>query len=508
MHITAAHPGTLVTFLAAYLCAAAHAGDSVRRYGEGTPGSGNIAPTLWVNSTPRPGNLGFRLHVERALGGTWGFPYVAANRDDVTVAGIRFLIDPRTASYGGAYFLSGQGNGGGAGNIPLPLPNVPELVNAQLHVQVFTLDDFAPNPFGIAATAGLSVRPTLAAQLLVARSVAGAPDPQTAIDLENNTVVDYDRAQFDDSTGMVYVQHGFAALQLDPPSGRLRAFSTETFPPTWRSNAALSDQGLAQHIVLTPDASRAYVLYTGAPGTSPPIGTYDARIGASFGQPWAGRSLRLENVADPQGMVFTPDSEVAFVASLGAARGGAGSIKRIDVHPTSPTFHQVTGELDFAGRLVTDLAASGDGRTLFVALPALVGPSEIAVIDVATFTPRDMDPGTPGTQNLGAELSVPRTPLPAFLGRLLADPRGQELFAATFGGVARVHVDSDSPHFRRVSNITANISPGQLVVALALSDAADRLYAATTLHVAEFDTAQLVPLRAWAISGANALALR
>src|SRR5690606_26149008 len=108
----------------------------------------------------------------------------------------------------------------------------------------------------------------------------------------------------------------------------------------------------------------------------------------------------------------------------------------------------------------------------------------------------------------GGETSVPRTPLPAVLGSCIADPRGEELFCASLGAVVRAHVAEDSPAFRRVTTLAANLAPAQLVQHLALSDAGERLYVATDVHVVEFDTARLTSPRAWPIVGATGLALR
>src|SRR5688572_5859010 len=330
------------------------AGDSVRRYGAPTPGSGNIAPTIWVNGTPRPGDTGFRLRLERALGGTWAFPFLATRPADSLHGGVRFLVDTTVAVYGGAYFLPGQGDGGGSGDVPLPLPNNPGLIGQPVYVQAFTLDDFAANPLGFAATSGIALVPALPAELLLARSVPGTPDPQTAIDLATSAIVDYDRTHFDEGSGITYAAGGAAVLQPDAASGRLRAFDTTTFPPTWRGNTALSSFGYPQSIVPTPDGTRAYVLYTGDLGSSPPIVAHDARAGAGLGQTWPGAPIQLEQVADPRGIVFTPDSRIAFVAALGPLSGATGSLTRIDVDPVSPRFHQATGRIEFAGRLAAD----------------------------------------------------------------------------------------------------------------------------------------------------------
>ncbi len=505
------HPSlirALPTVGALFFVASGVAGDNVRRYGAGTPGSGNVVPTVWVNTTPRPGDVNFSLRVERTLGGTWAIPLVSTAPANINFGGVRLLVDPARASQAGAFFLPGQGNGGGSGDIPMPIANNPGLIGVTTYVQVFTLDDFAPNPAGFGASTGLALTVAMSAQLLVSRAVSGSPDPQTAIDLPMNAVVDYDRSLFDDCSGVILAGGGTAALQLDPVTSRLRAFDTTTFPPVWRSNTALSTEGHPDQIVATPDGTRAYVLYTAALGTSPPIVAHDARIGSSFGQLWPGSPIRLEQIADPRGMVFTPDSRTAFVASLAGLNGAGGSVRRIDVQPGSGLFHQETGQIEFSGYLAADVAIAADGSTLYVPLVNASGLSELAVVDVATFVARDMDLGAPGVQNLGGELSRPRTALPSLLAKTVVDPRGEEVYCATVGGVVRVNVASESPLFRRVTMLNASIAPNQFVTVLALTDAADRLYAATNWKIVEFDTRVGTALRMWGISGTTGLALR
>jgi len=483
------------------------AGDGVRRYGTGTPGSGNIEPTIWVNQTPRPGTPGFKLRIERALGGTWAFPFVSQRSADFQYRGIRFLVDTTSTVYYGAYFLPGQGDGGGRGEVPLPLANNRELIGQPIYVQAFTLDDFAPNPLGFGATAGLRLEVELPGQLLVTRASPAQPDPQTAIDLDGGTAADFEPAQIDDGRGAAYVQAGTVALALDPVAGRLRTYDASTFPPRWTGNSALVGDGQPAAIATTPDGSRAYVLHTGDAGTSPPIVAYDVRAGTSFGRAWPGPSIRLEQVADPVGVVFTPDSATAFLVAAGPRSGGDASLTRIDVDPRSATFHQGSGELTFPGRQAGGVAIAVAGDVVYVALDAAAG-AQIAVIDVASFQEIDMDPGAPGVQALGAEVSVPRTPLPSQLGPLLVDPRGGVLYAATLGALIRVDVAPNSPTFRNVSRIDDKVDPAEPVVALALADAGEALYAATASVVVEFDPLTGRATRDWVLTDVVDLVLR
>ncbi|MEZ5963725.1 MAG: hypothetical protein R3F56_07750 [Planctomycetota bacterium] len=488
------------------LTLAPRAGDGVRRYGAGSPGSGNVEPTLWVSETPRPGNRAFKLRVERSLGGTWAFPFLSQQDADFVYGGVRFLLDTRSAIYYGAFFLPGQGNGGGQGDIPLPLPNNRELIGQPLFLQAFTLDDFAPNPLGFGATAGLQIEVSLSAELLVTRATASRPSPQTAIDLNTRASVDFDAAQIDAGRGVAFVQDGRVALALDAAAGRLRAYDATSFPPVWTGNAALVGDAEPTRIVTTPDNSRAYVLHVGDAGSSPPILAYDVRANASFGQVWPGPAIRLEQVADACAMVFAHDSATAFVLAAGPASGGDARLARVDLRPSSPTFHQSTDELAFAGREAKGLALSPDGATLFVALQTATG-TEVAVVDVETFGERDMDPGTPGVQALGAEQSVPRTPLPSQLGRVVADPRGEWLYGATTGGIVRVDVQPTSPTFRRVVRIDDKLA-SDAVIALALAPAGEKLYAATRDLVVEYDTVTLLATWDWTPSGVVDITVR
>jgi hypothetical protein len=483
------------------------AGDSVRRYGGPTPGSGGIAPTVWVNAVPRPGDPGFKLVVERTLGGTWAFPFVAPRAADFTHAGLRLLIDPSVALYGGAWFMNGSGPGNGRGDIPLPLPASVHLIGQPVHVQAFTLDDFAPNPLGLAASAGLRLVPALPAQLLVMRTLAGSPDAQGVIDLAANRVIAFGENRFADGRAATFAPAGRLALAIDPVPRRMRVFDCTTVPPVWWTDVPLAAEGTPEHVTLTPDASRAYVVHTGAAGM-PPIEAFDVRDGPGFGQPWPGPPIRLAGVGDACGIAFDPDSRFAFVAARGTATGTPGSVSLVDVRPGSPTFHQQLARLEFPGRQATAIAIAGEPGTVFVPLVAPGRSAWLARLDAATFTPIDADPGTPGIQHLGGEVSLPRTPLPDVLGPLAADPRGEELYCGAVGAIVRVGVDPASPSFRRVVAITDNVRPADQVAAILLSDAGDRLYAITPLQVVEIDLRTLLSPRGWSVPGAVGLAFR
>lgn len=502
-------PARLAATLLLGVCApSVTADDGVRRYGVGTPGSGNIEPTIWVNQSPRPGTSGFKLRIERALGGTWAFPFVSAQPGDHVYRGVRFLVDPTNAFYYGAFFLAGQGDGGGSGDVPMPLPNHAGLIGVTAYVQAFTLDDFAPNPLGIGATTGLRIEVTRPGQLLVAQRTASIPDPQTAIELRSGQTRPYEAAQIHAGQCVAFAQTGSVALALDVVAGRLRVYDTSVFPPVWRGNGALAGEGEPARIVATPDGSRGYVVHTGRAGTNPPIVAYDTREGATFGQVWPGAPIRLEYVPDACAMVFTRDNQAAFVVAEGTRSGGHGSLARIDANPSSATFHQVTARMVFDGRLATDLALAVDDQTVYVPLIGADGQSEIAVVDVVSFVERDMDPGTPGVQALGAEQSVPRTPLPTILGRVVVDPRGDIVYCATLGGILRVDVAPASPNFRRVTWIGDKLDPHDLILALQLAPAGETLYAATVERVVEFDAPSGLVTRQWLLPGVVDFTLR
>lgn len=482
------------------------ASDSVRRYGTPSPGSDNIAPTIWVNSVPRPGNRDFALRVERSLGGTWTFPFYSPAAGDLTFGGVRFMVDLPSGVYGGAFFLPGSGSGAGAGNVPLPLPNAAQLVGLPIFVQAFTLDDFAANSLGLGATTGLRIVPALAEQLLVARSLSGSPDPQTTIDLVRNQVIDFDVTQCGDGRAAVYVQNGGAALVVDSAAARLRAFDATPPSPAALASFALLTEGQATAVAPTPDGSRAYVLNNSSASVAP-IAALDVRSGATFGQAWPGGAIRLANVADALAMVFSGDSTVGYVGARGGS-GAPGSVTKVDVRPGSATFHQQVARLQFPGQQVTGLALAGDGAVLCVGLVGGSQGGELALLDLATFTVIDVDAGAAGVQNLGGESSLPRTPLPAVLGQVAADPRGEEVYCASRGAIVRVNVARSLPVFRRVVTITDNLGGSVLVGALVVADAGDRLYVATPTQVVEIDAASRLSPRGWRISGAVGLAYR
>jgi len=499
----------LLTAAAVLACSAtARAGESVRRYGQATPGSGDVAPTLWVNGVPRPGDATFRLRVERALGGTWGLTFLSTTAADFTHGGVRFLIDPGSAVYGGAQFLSGQGAGGGRGDVPLPLPRAASLIGQPLFVQVFTLDDFAPNPLGIAATRALRLVPALPGAVLAARSLSGSPDVQSVVETEANRVVDYDGTTVADGRSATFAPGGDLALVLDAVGRRLQAYEYHTSPPALFASIDLGSEGEAALAAVLPDGTRAYVAHTGAVGTQPPIAAYDVRRGAGFGQPWPGGPVRLAGVHDTVALVFAPDGSLAYVAARGSAAGQGGSVTKVDVRAGSATFHQQLARIDFPRREVSDVALDPEGSTLYVALTAPGQPGQLATLDLGAFAPVDQDPGALGVQHLGGEISLPRTPLPDVLGKLAADPRGDDVYACTTGAVVRVTVAPSASAFRQVVATSDNIPAGELVAALAVSDAGERVYAATSRQVIELDATTLLSPRGWPLTGVVSLAFR
>ncbi len=490
------------------LTASLTAGDRLQRYGAGTAGSGNFVPQIWANTTPRTGDAGFRLQIEKALGGSFGIVFLGTNPGDFTFDGVRLLIDPSNVTLAGSFFIGGNGPGTGSGSFALPIPRSNALVGQHYRAQIFTLDDFAPNPLGFGATEGLTITPTLAAQLIASRSRPGQPDPQTAIELASGQTADFDQGFFEEGTGFAYGNDGALLFAAAPTTGKLHVYDARTFPPRWRQNVAIGSTSATRFVAVTPDGQRLYVVHGDRAGTSPAIEVLDARDGATLGQPDPRGNLRVEGIGDARTLLFTPDGARAFVISERGGDGSGAALVLVDVRLGSTTYHQELGRVTFPGCLGTAGALSPDGATVYVGLQQPGGLGELAIVDTASLVVFDADIPTAGVQNLGGEVSRARTPLPRGMARLAADPRGGVVYFGSIGSIGRVQVDPTVPSFARLVSATGGLAFNAQVTSIAIADAGERIYLATAGEVVEVDPSTLTRARAWPIADTLALILR
>lgn len=513
MHTSTRTPTSRGTFAAAAallaLAPGLTAGDTLKKYGAGTAGSGNVVPRVWANATPRTGDANFRLEIDRALGGTYGIVFLATAPADATLGGVRFLIDASAAHLAGSFFINGNGIGDGRGSFGLPIPTSNSLLGQNYYAQMFTLDDFAPNPLGFGATEGLRITPTLPGQLIASRSRSGQPDPQTAIELASGRVADFDQGLFDEGTGFAYSRDGRLLFAAAPTTGKLHIYDAHSFPPQWRQNAAIRGTSTVRFVAVSPEGDRLYVVHNDRVGTSPEIEVLDARVGPTLGLPHALGNLRVEGIADARAILFGVAGGRAVLLSETGGDGSGAALIFIDADVRSPTYNTELSRVTFPGCIASAGSVAPDGSAVYVALSQTVGGlGELAIVDTVTLSVFDADLPAAGIQNLGGEISRSRTPLPRGMARLAGDPRGGTVFFASVGSLGRIQVEPTSPEFARIVTATGGIGFNEPVVALAITDAGERVYLATRASIVELDPATLTATRTWPVPDTLSLLVR
>ncbi|MEZ5966075.1 MAG: hypothetical protein R3F56_19725 [Planctomycetota bacterium] len=476
-------------------------------YGTGTPGSGGFVPTLWANSTPRPGHAGFAWQLERGLGGSIGAGFVAPARVDLPIAGLRILVDTSSAVALPPLPLNGSGAGGGSLTVPLPLPNLSLLLGAELHGQVFVADP-AGAFVGVAATPGLTMRPKRPGMLVATRSVGGSPDAQVVIELATGTVRTFGGGAVDNGDGVTFTPRGTHLLVCGGLTRAVSVFDAATGPVPQHLFDMPSPAGTSPwNVHMHPDGRRAYVVNQGPSTTTPLVEVFDADPSSSnFGQPFPGGGFDPMSISALR-MEFDPNGDSGYLANLGI--GGTPGVFKYDTRTGSSTYHQQVGALPLSGQFVWDEVMSCDGSVLYLAAGPLGGNTEVNLVDPATMTRIDWDPGAPGVQNIGGEVSFGPTPTGRVINSLAVDPRHRYLYFAVAGGsfnptmLVQVDVDPTSSNYRQSRTYTTGLPLGQLG-GIALTDAGELLYLAVRdgSAVHEIDTATLTQVRTFAVPSA------
>jgi hypothetical protein len=218
---------------------------------------------------------------------------------------------------------------------------------------------------------------------------------------------------------------------------------------------------------------------------------------ALFGKPHPAKKIDLGGFGDAVEMVCHPNGKIAYLGGLGLI-SGPGSVVRVDTDPSSSTFHQLlAGSLTWPGRFVFGIDISRDGKFVYAGMGPLSGPSEVAVINTATFTAIDFDPVRAGQQNLGGERRSSRTPIPVLLQNVRVGPRGHYAYTSHARGiVTRIDIRSSSPTFRQVVQIQTASKFTINTRGLEISDAGDKLYSDGG-SVYEIDTKTMKIVRTW-----------
>jgi DNA-binding beta-propeller fold protein YncE len=480
----------------AFLSATASAGESLANYGPGTPGTGGITPELWANMTPRPGTASLALTVSRGLAGSVAIPILSNGPGNVSIGTFTFLLNPSLLVFLPVVVLDGQGNG----LAPFPLPNDQSLLGVNLFTQALVVDAGAA-PIGLSATSGLRIRPSRPGVVIAPRSIGGSADPQLEIDLVTGAFVDFSGGYVDNGQQATFTKdqsHVFIAGAL---TRTVAIYDARQSPPVYVTSYPTVGQGRPYFISMHPDGQRAYVIHQGSAGQTPAAEVVDANpASATFGQAFPGPSVPLGNI-DTMNMVFTPDGRNGFIGVLGLF--SMATVMQVDTLLSSPNYNTVLGSLTFPGKYCWGIDIDRDGLWLYAAVGPFTGPMEIAVINALTFQVMDMDPGAAGVQNLGGEISIPRTPTSRQITNIQLDPRGRVLYMAEYSSLGALNVDQGSPGFRTLTRVTAGLASSG-ATGLAVSDAGELLYVglASGGAVLEFDTTTMTQLRSFPV-GSN-----
>lgn len=468
----------LVAVATVLLASAAWAGEPIKNYGAGTAGSGGHVPTLWANTTPRPGVSSFALEIGRGLGGATGLAIVSTTRANQNIFGLRVLIGLSTSLTLPGFRLSGTGAGNGTASLSLPLPNLPVLIGNTFRLQAFVVDPSGPW-IGLSASPGLELTPERPGLLIATRSVAGTADAQSAVDLATGRLVDFSGSRVDNGNGAALTSDGSRLIMTSSLSKKyLAVYDSTKFPPRYLSTIPLNSATTAWTITVTPPGLRAYVVNQGPSTSKPMIDVLWATPGANFGKPFPGGGINPGTNSGVR-IVFAPDGNTGFFVSLFGS-----TLTRYDTKLGSATYHKPTGSGSIVGGFPFDVQIGREGKRVYVPGGSLGSFQQINVFDAVTMKRIDWDPGTSGVQNIGGEKSTKATPFGRVIPSIAVGPRNRFLYVSVTGSafnparLVQVNIDPQSPNYRKFVVYTTGLASRAALWGTAVSAAGDLVYLA------------------------------
>ena len=477
------------SFAFAILIPASMGAQSLVTYGLPTAGTGGASPALWASTTPRPGESSFAFEVENGLGSAIGAVLISILPADVPLGTLRLNVDPGTLLASQPLSLDAMGSGA----VPLPLPNDPALVGFTLHSQGLVIDP-AGGFVGIAATPGLRVTPARSGMVLVTRSTGS--DQTDIIDLATGSTSSI--TTNNNPSGVAFSNDGASAFVCT--SSEVTLLDATSSVPT--VSGTFSSQTNPTTIAMHPDGLRGYLVNQGPNGSNPNIDVINVATGdPAFGTPFPGGGFPAGGIT-ALNMEFSSDGALGYLSSLGF--GSATQLALIDTVIGSPTYHQAIASTSFPGELLFWIDVTPNDQFLFAVTAALGANGTISVLNPFALTEIDWDPGAPGIQAIGGEISVPATPLGRVNPAVVSDPRSRYLFVSVWGstsgtraGLLRIDIDPQSPNFRSFVRYTTGIPVDGRPRSIAISDAGDRVYLSIqdTNEVHEIDAETMTQLR-------------
>jgi YVTN family beta-propeller protein len=201
------------------------------------------------------------------------------------------------------------------------------------------------------------------------------------------------------------------------PNGKLYGFNSGNFNGV--SGSPATTQGSAFNLAVTPDGKRVYV-----------SGSFEVRVFDTSNMKQAG-SVRVGNT--PQGIAFSPDGKLAFVAISGDAQ--------VSVIDTAKLSQSATIS---AGAWTIDCAVTPDGKQLYVANQ---GSSSVSVFDAVTL---QQLPGSP--------IGIQASPL-----QIQPSRDGRLMFVLSNGGGPRLTVIDTATRTVVGSSVTTSSCTGLAV---------------------------------------------
>lgn len=444
----------------------------IASYGSGSAGSGSVTPALWCNSTPRPGNTGFALSLERGLGGAPAIAFMSTSRASLNLNGLNLLVDLTVGFSLGATVLSGTGAGSGTGSIAAPLPNLAVVNGLPLHFQAYVLDPRGPF-LGLAATQGLTATSRSGGALFAAPNIRVAL-PQLVAGSFNSGAGSANALAMSRDGSRVFVSGRVGT------SGRpIVALDATKNPPTTIKTWSLVDtKTTAWTLTVNPNGRYLYATNQGPSSTTPKIEAFYLDS-ARFGQAVPG------NVLDPKSIsairiLFNRSGLRGYVATLGI--GGAPALVEYDTLIGGQNQHKELRRVRFSGKFIFDAQLSPDDNIVYVSAASLGQVGEISLINARTMQRVDWDLRTPGIQSIGGEVSRPRTPLGRVQASIAIDARHRYLYAAVSGGAAgsaslvRVVVDRSHPDFGKFVTYSTGLPAREQLGNVLVSPAGDTVF--------------------------------
>jgi DNA-binding beta-propeller fold protein YncE len=407
---------TLLLGLAVALALAATA-DPVSSQCPGTQGTNGV-PRLAIDKP----SLGSTMDIDIYRGRPGGF-YVLA----VTVGGSPAPTPLGTICVDLSWpivITSGVLDLNGEATLRLPIFNLTMLLNIPVNAQAAILD--SANPTGYALTNGVATRVTAPYGYISGwnRNTGGWVE---RVDLTSANTIDT-------------VQVGGRPVSVATPGragryafcgsydGSLYLIDYGTTPPSVRSLPIASSP--VYGVGVTRDGRFCYASNYGTSSTAGTTTVVDADpLSATFFTVLGKVAGYPPDHVEIEETKASPDRRFVCNAVFGFGSGRA-QLSKVDADPHRSSFNTMIATVPLTGGWAGDLAIRPGNGYAYVALFSLSAQAQIAVVDTVNMVSVDFDPVAPGCQNLGGEITVPRTNVGNNPKGMAVDETGRHVYIA------------------------------------------------------------------------------